>query len=355
MIGSRLLGGTRRRTIVAFAALAMIAVAFLAIALRFSPGIGSDAGSSSPSRGLSVDVRPFAPSSFWNAPLSADAPLDPHSQAYVTELLGQLASAGAWINTTRYSYPVYTVPADQQRVPVVLDASSPDPQTTALRQALAQGVPIPAGAAAAHGTDHELVIWQPATDTMWEFWGATRLGSAWHVRWGGRIDAVSTSPGYYTGPHSQWGATATSLPALGGLMRISELRAGHIDHALSMAIHDVRAGAFVWPAQRTDGNVNAPNAIPEGTRFRIDPHLDLSRLAMPRIVRIMAQAAQRYGIVVQDRGSSISLYAEDPTPTHANPYLGLTGLFESQSPAGLLGQFPWSHLQVLAVPAASRS
>jgi hypothetical protein len=186
---------------------------------------------------------------------------------------------------------------------------------------------------------------------MWEFWGATRLDSLWHARWGGRIETVSTSPGYYTAPHSQWGATATSLAALGGLMRISELRAGHINHALSMAIPNARAGAFVWPAQRTDGNLNTASAIPEGTRFRIDPHLDLSKLAMPRIVRIMAQAAQRYGIVVQDRGGSVSFYGEDPTHTRVNPYLGPGGLFEGQSPAGLLGQFPWSHLQVLAPPA----
>jgi hypothetical protein len=336
--------------IVALVALGAVALVFLAIALRSSP-TGSDSGSSSPSRSLPADARLFAPTSFWNAALSPDAPLDSHSQPYVADLLRQLVSSGRWINTTKYSYPVYTVSSDQQRVPVVLDASSPDPQTTDLRQAFAQGVPIPPDAVAAAGTDQHMIIWQPATDTMWEFWGATRLGNAWHARWGGRIQTVSTSPGYYTAPHSQWGATSTSLPALGGLIRISELRAGHIDHALSMAIPNARAGAFVWPAQRTDGNVNSGTAIPEGTRFRIDPQLDLSKLAMPRIVRTIAQAAQRYGIVVQDRGGSVSFYAQDPTPTHTNPYIGPGGLFEGQSPAGLLGQFPWGHLEVLAPPA----
>ena len=57
--------------------------------------------------------RPFAPTSFWNAPLAADAPLDPASGAYVADLRRMLTRWRPWINTTRYSAPVYTVPAGQ--------------------------------------------------------------------------------------------------------------------------------------------------------------------------------------------------------------------------------------------------
>ena len=37
-----------------------------------------------------------------------------------------------------------------------------------------------------------------------------------------------------------------------------------------------RAGVFSWPAQRTDGLLDSPDAIPEGARFRLDPNLDIA-------------------------------------------------------------------------------
>ncbi len=297
----------------------------------------------------SLNDRPFSPTSFWNMPVSADAPLDPASPAYVAELQAQVSQTGAWVNTTSYSDPVYDVSGVQPMVHVTLDNTSPDPQTSALRQAIDQ-VPIPANAQPAGGTDRSLIIRQAATDTMWEFWGAADQPDGWHARWGGRIEHMSSSPGYYV-DHPQWGSTATSLPALGGLIRIAELRVGHIDHALSVAIPQVRAGTFVWPAQRSDGTDTNPAAIPEGTRLRLDPALNLNALALPRMIRMMAEAAQRYGIVVQNRSSNVAFAAEDPTPTHEDPYGGATGFFDGKYPSALLGQFPWSHLQVLAVPA----
>ena len=45
------------------------------------------------------------------------------------------------------------------------------------------------------------------------------------------------------------------------------------------------------------------------------------------MVRTMAVAAQRYGIVVRDGAGAVTFYAEDPTPTGRNPFLGRSGLF----------------------------
>jgi hypothetical protein len=157
---------------------------------------------------------------------------------------------------------------------------------------------------------------------------------------------ASANPGYFD-DHPQWGATATSMPLLGGLMRLDELRAGRIDHALAIGLPETRAGVFSWPAQRTDGNVDSAAAIPEGLRFRLDPRLDLDRLPMAPIVRQMARAAQRYGIVVRDRAGAVAFVAEDPTPTGANPFAGPAGFFGGQYISQLLAAFPWAHLQAL--------
>jgi hypothetical protein len=255
-------------------------------------------------------AQPFAPASFWNAPLADAAPIAPDSATLVAQLERQVASAGVWINTYQYSTPVYTVPADQQTIRVQLDDSYPP------LQADLESVPMPANASPATGTDAHLTVYQPSTDTLWELWKAARRADGWHARWGGRMTNVSTSPGYFAAP---LGATGSSLPLLGGLMRIDELQAGHIDHALALAIPSAQKSVFTWPAQRTDGSAAAP-ALPEGTRLRIDPTVDVASLGLPNVARQMALAAQRYGIVVRDISGAVTFFGEDPTPRGSNPY-----------------------------------
>lgn len=288
---------------------------------------------------------PFACTSVWNAPLSAHAPLSPHSSQYAAELLSQFREYGGWIDSYSYSVPVYTVARDQRRVPVTLDTSGAG-SADELAQTFKQGVPIPRGAKAAAGNDQHMVIWQPATDTMWEFWHAQRVNGVWHARWGGKMTNVSGSPGYFRHP-SDWGATATSLPLLGGLIGIRELQSGHIDHALALAIPHAATGVVAFPAQRSDGNDRTPGAIPEGTRFRLDPRLNIAALHLPPVARIIAQAVQRYGMIVRDQSGAVTLYAQDPTPLGKSPYYGSHGLFDGLSPAVVMRYFPWHSLQVV--------
>jgi hypothetical protein len=74
--------------------------------------------------------------------------------------------------------------------------------------------------------------------------------------------------------------------------------------------------------------------------------LNLAKLKMPPLTRMIAVAAQRYGIIIRDQSSVISFIQQDPTGDPAFIELGpkLTdGLYASQ----LLASFPWSHLQVM--------
>ena len=290
---------------------------------------------------------PFAPTSVWNQALPSDAALDPQSSTYVSGLLSQISSAGLWMNTYQYSTPVFTVSAGQPTVTVKLDTAS-SPQATALRASWLQ-VPIPADAEAASSSDEHMVVYQPSTDRMWEFWKMTLESDGWHAQWGGTMNSVSTNPGYFTSPGpSNWGATASSLPLLGGLIRPSELAAGHIDHAIALAIPNTRAQYFTWPAQRTDGNVYSTTAIPEGQRFRLDPNLALSTIPMSPLVRMIAVAAQKYGMILRDKSGSVTLYGEDTTAEGVpNPYYGSTAWFRGQSVSNLLAAFPWADLEAL--------
>ena len=145
---------------------------------------------------------------------------------------------------------------------------------------------------------------------------------------------VSLDPGYYrdisngAGGYSEkagWGATASSLPLAGGLITLSDLAAGQINHALSVLVPQAAKTSFSFPAQRTDGVSTAANAIPEGARFRLPASLNLAAINMPPVTRMIAQAAQTYGLIVDDQtGASVGFRAEDPTPLmrqgQPNPY-----------------------------------
>ncbi len=301
-------------------------------------------------------LRLFAPTSVWNASLSDNAPLDPQSGMLVGALAAEIAKeasarTGPWIATASYSTPIYVVPSGQARVRVALD--NPTVAWRASLQAAFDAVPIPAGAQPAAGSDGHMTVYQPSSDRLWELWLARKLADGWHASWGGAIDHVSHSPGYYdtsswAGSGSYWGASASSLPVAAGTMTIAELRAGHIDHALAMEVPFPRAGIYSWPAQRTDGLGGDVTNLPEGAHLRLNPHLDVRALHLPHMAEMMALAAQRYGIIVRDQSHhAIGFYGEDPTPTGADPYHGPSGFFGNVWPSDLLARFPWRSLQLL--------
>jgi hypothetical protein len=326
-----------------------------------------DASGSSPVEpvapvGPAGPFRFFSPTSFWNEALPANAPLDPSSAgvvgAFDTEIANEEAAkkGPANINTTEWSVPIYTVPADQPVVKVTLGRAS---MSSALQSAWGV-VPLPAGAQPAAGTDEHLVVWQPSTDKLWEFWHLEQISSGWQAAWGGAIEKASSDSGAYgpeswLGAKSNWGASASSLSIAGGLITLEDLKRGQINHALAIALPDVRAGVYASPAERSDGGDTAPQSLPEGAHLRLDPNLDLALLHLPHLTLMMAEAAQRYGIVVRDQAANVTFYAQDPISTGANPYAGSHGYFEGKSPAQLLMSFPWSHLQLLKMELHSSS
>ena len=285
---------------------------------------------------------PFSATSFWNTPLAVNATLDSNSHAYVNELLRQVNAYGPWLNTTSYSVPVYVVAANQGAQRVTLDTWGPD------LQAAFDSVPIPANSQAASGTDEHMVIWQPSTDKMWEFWQMHLVADGWHAQWGGEMDNVSTNPGYFThsGQTNNWGATATGLPLLGGLITEADLQQHAINHALAISLVETAPAVWSWPAERTDGGyfTSGITPIPEGTRFRLDPNLNIASLHLPTLDREIAQAAQTYGIVVRDKAGAVSFYGQDPKSIGTNPW---PQALDNDYPNTYLSWFPWSHLEAL--------
>jgi hypothetical protein len=137
------------------------------------------------------------------------------------------------------------------------------------------------------------------------------------------------------------------------VVTLDDLRRGRIDHALALAVPNPCGTTFSWPAQRTDGSSTAPDCMPEGAHLRLDPTLDISKLNVPPVTRMLAQAAQRYGIVVRDRTNhETTFFAEDPTPSGTRLH-GPDGLYGGVPPWEFVPRFPWSRLQLLMMSDCS--
>jgi hypothetical protein len=266
--------------------------------------------------------------------------------ASVTDRYGGVAA----FNAGRFSNSFYVVDAATPRVDVAFDDCQgkgylPDGLTGPGGQF--SDVPVPAVAVAAPGTDKMMSIWSPASDQLWEFWRMERgADGQWMACWGGRIDRVSASPGYFSG---RFGATATGLSATGGMVSLGDVRAGRIDHALSLVVpHAATYRRVSWPAQRSDGEDPNPAAVPEGSRLRLDPSVDVGSLGLSPVAEMIARAAQTYGFLVADTGGAVAVVAEhgaaEQSVTGRDPWDGLLG----GTPDYLMLQgFPWDRLQAL--------
>jgi hypothetical protein len=345
--------GTATCTVAGYAAAGSNAI------LATYSGDGGDLGSTSTT--LTETVNPpvpfrfFSPTSFWNESVASGAPVDPNSAALVSAFDGAITAADhakeglPTINTTAWSVPLYTVPSTQATVKVTQAYGGLE---SAALQSAWDAVPLPAEAKPAVGTDKDLVVWQPSTNKLWEFWGLEKTAEGWQAKWGGAMNSASSDPGVYgpeawPGAQADWGVSATSLSVAGGLITLEDLELGQINHALAIAIPNTRYGEYTAPARRTDGYSTAPLSLPEGAHLRLDPNLNLASLHLPRLTLMLAEAAQRYGIFVRDSGANVAFVAQDPTPTGSNPYTGAHGYFEGKSPQTLLESFPWSYLEVL--------
>lgn len=127
-------------------------------------------------------------------------------------------------------------------------------------------------------------------------------GGRWYADAGGRIDLRSTAL-----PDGR--ATASGISLLAGMVRFDEVAAGRVDHALSVVLHQIKAGDPVWPATSSDGRSDHPDAMPMGTWLRLRSDVPLPDLG-PQ-ASVVAAALQTHGAIVTDTGPGF-IFQGDP-------------------------------------------
>jgi len=292
---------------------------------------------------------PFGPTSVWRTDLTA-APVDPASAPMVADLAKQVTDhygGVAAFNVDGYTSSWYTVGADQAPVDVGFDNCqkkkwTPDGLLGAGGQFT--DVPLPEDAAPSAGSDGQLTVYSPSQDRLWELWRVRKTDAGWTACWGGRIDRVSSSAGWF---EDGFGASASGLAMSAGTVWVDDVRRGEINHALGLAILSPADWQRVrWPAQRSDGNNTDDHALPEGTRLRLDPTVDVASLRLTPLASLVARAAQRYGFIVTDQAGAVNIGAQTGQPLEEDPdfWKRAMGVVPSYS---VLAGFPWDRLQVV--------
>jgi hypothetical protein len=237
----------------------------------------------------------FPANNVWHADVSA-LPVHARSAAW-------LASASAGTRKLHpdfgssgdpdapYGIPYHVVSSSHAKVDVTFDyddESDPGPYP------LGSDTPIEGGAGS--GGDMHTVVVDKDTCTLYETWYTRHTASGWTAG-SGAIWSLTSNAQRLAGWTS---ADAAGLPILPGLLRVDELAAGVVDHAIRFTVARTDR-SYVWPARHQAGAVNDPNVPPMGARFRLKASYDTSSFAAS--TRVVLDAMKKHGLLLADNGS----------------------------------------------------
>jgi hypothetical protein len=197
---------------------------------------------------------------------------------------------GDW-STNHYGIPWQTVPTTQPKVPMTFTyATESDPGP----------YPFPPtvrveGGSGSGGDMHVLVL-DTGTCTLYETWSSTYSNPGWSCGSGAKFNLGSNA----LRPDGWTSADAAGLSVFAGLVKVSEVMAGAIHHALRFSVARSQQ-AYIHPATHAAGTANA-NLPPMGLRLRLKASFSLSPFSGPE--KVILTAMKEYGLILADNGSN---------------------------------------------------
>ena len=203
-----------------------------------------------------------------------------------------------------YGIPINVVPKSQAEVPVTFDgyARESDPGPYQLPDPSVAN--IEGGTPDACDGDCHLLVIESGSCTLFEGY-ACSYTSGWRCSNGAKWDLTKIS--YGQRPKGWTSADAAGLPIAPGLVRLSEVRAGKVTHAIRFTVKCTSPN-FVAPATHEAGSCDA-NSPPMGLRVRMKADYDTSALSPS--AQVVAEAMKTYGMIIADNGSNFFFQGED--------------------------------------------
>lgn len=197
---------------------------------------------------------------------------------------------GDW-STDHYGIPWQTVSANQARVPMTfMYASESDPGPYPFPpNALVEG-------GAGSGGDMHVLVLETGSCALYETWSSTYSNPGWSCGSGAKFDLGSNA----LRPDGWTSADAAGLAVFPGLVKVSEVKAGAIQHALRFTVSSTQQ-AFIHPATHAAGKADT-SLPPMGLRLRLKASFQTSAFSGPALVILTAM--KEYGLIVADNGSN---------------------------------------------------
>jgi hypothetical protein len=148
------------------------------------------------------------------------------------------------------------------------------------------------------GDQHILVLQQGASGCLaWEAWNCVAGGPPFNCANGTKFDLTSNAL-----RTAGWtSADAAGLSILAGLVRLVDVQAGAITHAIRVTFQDTQLG-YIPPATHASGSQALGSGYaPMGLRLRLKSSVDISGYPPPG--QVVLKAMQQYGLIVADIGS----------------------------------------------------
>jgi hypothetical protein len=270
-------------------------------------GPGVDAGPSTSS--VIAGCRVFPPDNPWNRDVSS-LPLHPRA----AEILANMNPTGTfhpdWGNwsTDHYGIP-WVSGTGAPPLPMTWTASWGAAESDRLPcpggggdfcYPIPETAPIEGGPGAPPGSDRHVLYLDtggaPDACTLYELFAAENfVGPGWTAS-NGAIFPLDTNA---LRPEGWTSADAAGLPILPGLVRVEEVLAGEIRHALRFTMRETARG-YIHPATHHAGRAGA-DLPPMGLRLRL--RADYPVASAPAPAQVILRAMQTYGIILADNGS----------------------------------------------------
>lgn len=216
-------------------------------------------------------------------------PLDPSSDAYIASIGASGTLHPDFGSNPAYGIPYVVVGPDQPLVPISFTEtpgeSDPGPY------------PVPLDAPVEQGSDAHVLTVQNGTCRLYELYTAKRTPGGWSAGSGAAFDLRSNAlrtDGFTS-------ADAAGLPIFPGLVRVDEVAAGQITHALRFTVSRTQNG-YIHPATHVASSRSDPSLPPMGLRLRLKASYDISGFS--GAARVVLEALRRYGMIVADNGSN---------------------------------------------------
>ena len=237
----------------------------------------------------------FPANNYWHADISK-LPVSSHSKAWLRHMSPSShlhpdfgPSYGAQPVPYGIPYTVVTSSHPTVRVHFTYASESDD-----VRYPLGSDSKIEGGSGAS-GDRHVLIV-NKTTCRLYELWNVHHTSHGWTAGSGATWSLTSNR----LRPAGWTSADAAGLPILPGLLRLDEVKAGHVDHAIRFTT-DMTDRRYIWPARHQAGSARDISYPPMGARFRLKASFPISSYRAD--TRAVLRAMKRYGLVLADNGS----------------------------------------------------